>query len=166
MEVTTAVSLSLNEISGSRRRHLIECAEILTRWMKKWASFCQNHIVTDLEIATYVEALQDLSPERLENGCRECTKSAEGWPSPGQIRAAATRGDGTFFLGPSRPKYLDEPAMTESEREEALEFSRPLRGKLNIAPRQSTKSKRVVITNPQPKTLEEQREILRQKGYL
>jgi hypothetical protein len=56
--------------------------------------------------------------------------------------------------------------MTESEREEALEFSRPLRGKLNIAPRQSTKSKRVVITNPQPKTLEEQREILRQKGYL
>jgi hypothetical protein len=135
--------------------------------MIKWTSFFQNHIVSELEIAVYLEALGDLTPGQLENACRESTKTAERWPSPGDIRSAAARRTETTFLGPRRLHYLDEPQMTAEEREEALKDSAVLRKNLGTAPPNTQVEKRKRLNAGPPRfTVEEQKEVLRRKGYL
>jgi hypothetical protein len=119
-----------------------------------------------LEIAVYVEALGDLASQQLESGCRECTKTAERWPSPGDIRSAARRRTEPVFLGPARPHYLDEPKMTAEEREEASKESAKLRETLGKpCPNTSVKRKRLNLA-PQRFSLDEQKEILRTRGFL
>ena len=89
---------------------------------------------TDKEtIALYLEALDDLTPEQIETGCIEASKSATQFPKPGHIRAGVPVVR-EMFLGPGRPAYLDEPPMTDEDRAAALEYSAKLREKLNLKP--------------------------------
>jgi hypothetical protein len=77
-------------------------------------------------VATYLEALDDLTPNELEIGCREATRKAEQFPKPGHIRAALYA-VGTDEQRHERPSYLDEPPLSAEEREEAVKFSQAFR---------------------------------------
>lgn len=120
-------SLSTNAGSANRKPHLAKLALVLTKWFRKWGDAFPSHEVTKLQVATYLEALDDLTPAQLEIGCKEATRTAEQFPKPGHIRAAL------YSVGfdeqrHERPSYLDEPPISAEEREEAVRFSQAFRG--------------------------------------
>jgi hypothetical protein len=85
-------------------------------------------------MATYAEALDDLSIEQIEKGCREATRNAEQFPKPGHIRkaleaveAAQTVSNRVQLLGPPAIKY---PPITQEERDAAIEYGEELKKQL------------------------------------
>ena len=84
--------------------------------MKKWSHAFPTHPVSEKQILVYVEALDDMTPDELEFGCREATRTAEQLPKPGHIRTAAEAyrapDDRSQFLGPA----LDWNPELEKER--------------------------------------------------
>lgn len=120
------LNLSMNGGDDSRKQRLAKSAVVLTRWFRKWSDSFPSHDVTKLQMATYLEALDDLTPEQLEIGCREATRKAEQFPKPGHIRSALYAA-GVDEQRHERPKYLDEAPLTPEEREEAATFSRAYR---------------------------------------
>jgi len=115
---------------------------ILAHWFERWGSVFQAQRITKELIDVYAEALSDLSPEQLETGCCEVTRSALQFPKPAEIRAALRRVEG---LACTRPKYLDEPIPPESERwtVEARADSDKVRAKLGLPPSESSPDAKV-----------------------
>lgn len=113
------------------------------------------------QIAVYAEALKDLSPEVLEFGCAEASKTMERFPWPGHIRAGARMYRGAEYLGPA---LLEYPPITEEERAEALKVSEALKKKLGI-PSKPAEPKKLTIV-PSTRSIEEQKAELRRKGFL
>lgn len=110
----------------SRKTYLAKLALVLTRWFQKWGDAFPSHEVTKLQMGTYLEALDDLTPDELDIGCREATRTAEQFPKPGHIRSALY----TCFHGAQRlerPAYLDEPPTSAEDRAAGEEFSRALK---------------------------------------
>lgn len=120
------LSPSTNGAGENRRKHLAKLALVLERWFQKWGDAFPSHEITKLQVATYTEALDDLTPEQLEIGCREATRKAEQFPKPGHIRSALYAA-GVDEQRHERPKYLDEAPLTPEEREEAATFSKAYR---------------------------------------
>lgn len=119
-------NLSTNAGNGSQKTHLAKLALVLTQWFRKWGDAFPSHEVTKLQVATYLEALDDLTPAQLEIGCREATRKAEQFPKPGHIRTALYS-FGSDEQRHERPSYLDEPSISAEEREEAVRFSQAFR---------------------------------------
>lgn len=122
-------NLSTNGASENRKKRLAKLALVLTQWFRKWGDAFPSHEVTKLQVATYLEALDDLTPEQLEIGCREATRTAEQFPKPGHIHAAL------YAVGwdeqrRERPSYLDESPISAEEREQALKSSEAMRAVL------------------------------------
>lgn len=117
---------SMNGGDESRKQSLAKSAVVLTRWFRKWSDSFPSHDVTKLQMATYLEALDDLTPGQLEIGCREATRTAEQFPKPGHIRSALYAA-GVDEQRHERPKYLDEKPLTAEEREEAAAYSKAYR---------------------------------------
>jgi hypothetical protein len=70
-------------------------------------------------IATYLEALDNLTHEELEHGCRECSRNMEYFPKPGHIRKAGEGSqDREEYLGLPQLKY---PDVDPAERDAALQ---------------------------------------------
>ena len=116
-------------------------------------------------MAVYAEALDDLSLEELEFGCREATRTAEQFPKPGHIRKAAEgfkpKQDRSEFLGPA----LDWSPELEKERLARQQaFQRALtNGEVQQEEQKPELRKRIVhVTKP----IEEQKEELRKRGWL
>lgn len=113
----------------------------------------------------YVEALDDLSPEQLEFGCKEATRIAEQLPKPGHIRTAAgafrPKNDRSEFLGPA----LDWNPVLEMERIRRAEaYQKALtNGEITPEPQKPKPKKRIAHVT---KSIEEQKEELRKRGYL
>jgi hypothetical protein len=125
---------SMKDADANRRKRLALCADVLTKWFTKWSEVFPTHEVTKIQMATYVEALDDLSVELIEAGCREATRTAEQFPKPGHIRkaiekiqAAQTVNDRVFLLGPPAEKY---PEITQEERDAAIEYGEELKKQL------------------------------------
>jgi hypothetical protein len=112
-------------------------------------------------VAIYVEALSDLTPDQIEAGCAEATRIAEQFPKPGHIRAAVPPLHYTFLGLPQ----LTYPVIPQEEREEALAFSAAVRERLQIVPKQSVPPKKKFTSRPSLHSVEEQKEMLRKKGY-
>lgn len=104
---------------------------MLEKYFRKWNAAFPTHEVTKLQMAVYLEALDDLSLDALEYGCREATRTAEQFPKPGHIHKAAEGyvNDRSMFLGPPRPAYLNEPTpiRTKEEQEECDRYSAQLK---------------------------------------
>ena len=108
--------------------------EILERWFAKWLAIHPNHPVNPVQQAVYLEALEDLTPQELEMGCRCATKTCDFFPRPSQIMRAAIewqRGEGNIN---TRPDYLDRPkpieSMTEEDKKACDEYSQKVRATL------------------------------------
>ena len=118
-----------------------------------------------MQIAVYLEALDDLTPEQIDRGCREATRTAEQLPKPGHIRAGlkaiGAQQSQQVFLG---PQLLAYPRISQEERDEALARSEELRKRLGSAPARVTRP--TLTVRPSTLSLEEQKRILREKGYI
>ncbi len=140
---------------------------MLSRWFQKWADAFPTHEVTKLQIATYAEALDDLTPKGIELGCREATRTAEQFPKPGHIRAAykAAHDNQDEFLGP-RLDWNPELEKERIEREKA--FKKLLaEGKVERAVEPVLPPKKKVIAPAKSVlTIAEQKAVLRKKGFL
>lgn len=151
------------ETSGERRKNLAKSADVLSKFFRRWAVIFPNHPTGKQAVMLYLEALNDLTPDQIEAGCTEATKVAEQFPKPGHIRAAVPTVD-RVFLGPPRLTY---PEVSQEERESALEYSAALRSVLAKAPSKAPEERKKRLNPPPSKfTVEQQREILRTKGYL
>ena len=113
METASCLRVLTNGEDANQRKHFARSVEVLTRWFAKWTDAFPSHAVTRLQVATYVESLDDLSPEELDRGCREATRIAEQFPKPGHIRHALKQLEDIPRM---RPAYLDEPTLSVSER--------------------------------------------------
>jgi len=151
------------ETSGERRKNLAKSADVLSKFFRKWAVIFPNHPTGAQAVALYLETLNDLTPDQIEAGCREAAKTAEQFPKPGHIRAAVPAVH-SVFLGLPQLTYA---RISEEEREEALEYSAALRKMLVKTPQNALaeKTKRLNVVPPRL-TVDEQKEVLRKKGYL
>src|SRR5882724_11532160 len=127
-------SHSKKQNAEDRSMRSAKFVQVLTSWFTKWVAAFPTHEVSKIQMAVYVEALDDLTPEQLDRACREATRTAEQFPKPGHIHYAAARTAMATYSGPPRPKYLDEPRLSDEERESALKFSAELRKKLGAVP--------------------------------
>jgi hypothetical protein len=118
--------------------------------------------VSTAQIAVYAEALKDLSPEVLEFGCAEASKTMERFPWPGHIRTGAKMYRGAEYLG---PPLLEYPLITDEERAEALKFSETLKKQLAAIPAEPAEPRKLAIV-PSLRSLDEQKAELRRKGFL
>lgn len=120
------LSLSTSGGAENRKKSLAKLALVLAPWFQKWADAFPSHEVTKLQMATYLEALDDFTPGQLEIGCKEATRRAEQFPKPGHIRSAF------YAVGwdeqrHERPAYLDDPPLSAEEREEGARYSQAFR---------------------------------------
>lgn len=112
-------NLLTNDAGEKRKQHLAKLTLVLVPWFAKWSDSFPSHVIGKVQMATYVEALYDLTEEELEIGCREATKVATEFPKPGHIRKALRLSRNEMRC--TRPAYLDEPPpMTLAEREAEL----------------------------------------------
>jgi hypothetical protein len=132
---------------------------VLTRWFEKWRPVYPTHPVTKRQIAAYAEALDDMTPEQIDIGCREAGRSAENFPKPGHIREGfeSSRQD-TIYLGPPAIKY---PEVSQEERDAALEERKVFTDALK---KQLGERKKRVIKPVKP--IDQQLDDMRRKGYL
>jgi hypothetical protein len=116
-------------------------------------------------LACYLEALSDLTPEQLEEACREATRTAEQFPKPGHIRNAVRSGRTGEFLGPPLLMY---PEISQEERDEAIKECRKQMGNEWAKTLDSLKPKPAKTFTVRPSTLnlEGQKRVLREKGFL
>jgi len=128
--------------------------------------------ITELSVIAYAEDLQSLSPEELDRACVEARRSSEFMPVSATILSASRKPRGNEILL-SGPRQLAYPEVTQEEREDALKFSAALRDALKITTPVKATSEKVAKRSPvlfresrQGLTIEEQKEILRKKGYL
>lgn len=118
---------------------------------------------------TYLEAFDDFSPEKLEYGCRESTRTAKQFPKPGHIREAAEgyrpKGDRSEYSGPAL-EWDPELERERQARERSFKAA-VARGEEKpwTPPEPVPHGERFKIA-PSTKSLEEQKEELRKKGFL
>jgi hypothetical protein len=106
-----------------------------------------------------------LTADQIELGCAAAIKTAEQFPKPGHIRAAVPAVQ-HIFLGLPQLSY---PEVSSGERQEALEYSTALRAALSKSPanRPPSQAQKKTLSLPPPQfTIEEQKEVLKRKGYL
>jgi hypothetical protein len=128
---------------------------VLTQWFHKWADSFPSHEVTKLQVATYLEALDDLTPGQLEIGCRAATRKAEQFPKPGHIRSALYAA-GSDEQRHERPGYLDETPLTAEEREEAATYSQAFREMLAEKEAELDAAKAVILEESSRYDIDEQ----------
>ncbi len=150
------------ETFGERRKNLARSADVLSKFFRKWAVIFPNHPTGAQAVAFYLEALSDLTPEQLETGCTEAIQTAEQFPKPGHIRAAVPVLH-SAFLGPPMLTY---PEVSEEDRQAGLEYSAAVRAALAKSPRQVQIKAKPFNLPPSRLTTEEQKDVLKRKGYL
>lgn len=147
---------------------------MLTKYFDLWRQLPGSNQVSKKQIAIYAEALIDLSLEALEYGCKEATKTAERFPWPGHIRKAAegyqTPDDRSGMLS---ARGLEWNPQLEQERLERMRIFKKLLENGNGKP-ERVKLERVKPEPEKPpigatrhnKSLEQQKQDLREKGWL
>ena len=140
-----------NRSASGKRNYYASCTKVLTSHFNKWRAVFPAHEVSQEQMSVYLEALSDLSLEELETGCREVLKTAMNFPKPAEIilAARAAREEQRH----ERPSYLDEP--TNSEKPGWWDHWQ----EMLAAPR-------IQAINKPRRSLEEQKRILREKGFL
>jgi hypothetical protein len=162
---------SFNEKRSRRSAEAIE--NVLGRFEETPGGISEHYRqpVNELSVMAYAEDLAKLTPEQLDRACLEARRTSEFMPVSAAIlkcheqieRRAAN--DRSAFLGVPQPTY---PKVSQEEREAALEYSTALRKALGISPSSVIvpTQKRAVIPVQSPLNIQDQKEILRRKGYL
>lgn len=116
-----------------RRTLSAKSMSVLKPWLAKWSALFPTHEVTKLQVVAILEALDDLTPQELETGCREATRVATQFPKPGHIREALCRSR-IEEIPRTRPTYLDDPLpeRTKEDLKAAEEYSAKLRATLAV----------------------------------
>jgi hypothetical protein len=122
----------------SPKTRFVVLGEILKRWFTKWKDAFPTHEITQTQILTYLEALDDLSPNELNRACREATRTADQFPKPGHIRKALEASRVEESVQHNRPAYLDEPRLSDEEIAAALEETKQLREQLKKTVREKS----------------------------
>lgn len=161
-----SLNRSTSGASESRRQHLAKLALALEPWFRKWAAAFPTHAVSKLQMATYIEALDDMSPQGLDLGCREATRVAEQFPKPGHIRKGlAVASNAGEYLGERADwKTLNAPPIPQAERDAAIEECRSRLAHLTPAPAKKEKAR--IIARPSTLSIDEQKQRLRANGWL
>jgi hypothetical protein len=122
-----------------------------------------THEVSKEQLGVYLQALSQLSPAELEDGCREVIKTSVNFPKPAEIITAAKECTGAEpFYG---PKMLTYAEVTDAEREAALAENADFTAKLKAQLGKPQAGKEIKIVPP-IRTLEEQKRELERRGYL
>lgn len=149
----------------SRKKRLAQLLVVLGNWFDKWSDSFPTHKVTKLQMLTYVEALDDLTPEELNAACREANRVAEQFPKPGHIRkgleVARVRNQVISLSGPPLLQYSDEE-MTPEVKAEIEDGFKKLREEIEAS---APKAKGVVVKRDDVE-IERQKKKLREAGYL
>jgi hypothetical protein len=106
-----------------------ESLDVLADW---WAVFGQIYRddPTELLAVAFRETLKDLPAKVLHRAClRAQRESPQFRPTPGRVYEIAEALLARSQPG-NRPKYLDEPKLSEEERQQALEETKPQRDEL------------------------------------
>jgi hypothetical protein len=121
--------------------------------------------MSELSVLAYAEDLSDLTPDQLDAACIEARRTSEFMPVSATIRNChlKIRGTEPAFLG---PPLLSYPEITAEEREAALVFSEELKKKLGLRDSMPKKNSPSLTVRPSMLSIDEQKEILRRKGYL
>lgn len=104
---------------------------VMMEWLARFTEHYRQPI-SKVSADTYREGLSDLTPSQVDAACREALRTSEFMPTVATIQKAhkTINSSGDPYTG--RPEYLDEPPLSEEDREAALEFSKELRAKLGI----------------------------------
>ena len=153
------------------RKHLLELVTVLRKWFQKWRSIFQNIEITELQIATYVEALGDFCVDELEDACAEATKLCEFFPTPAAIRNhAPLRSEREVerireWMSPDIVHALPSPDGKQMELERRERQQKWIEEHTTVEPPPPP------LVPPKPieyvhRTIEQQLQELKRKGYL
>ncbi len=119
--------------------------------------------MSELSVLAYAEDLADFTPEQLDAACIEARRTSEFMPVSATIRNCLSkiRSAEPVYLGPPLLKY---PEISAEEREAALVFSEELKKKLG--PPEPKPGRKTLTVRPSMHSLEEQKRILRERGFL
>lgn len=125
--------------------------------------------ISELSTLAFYEGLKDLSPREMEAACQEALRTSEFMPVVATIRQSlervrASRADREEYAG---VPLLTYPEVSQEERERALAETEETKRKIMSIVRDHAKKIRFPLTSPaSARTLAEQKEILRKKGFL
>jgi hypothetical protein len=115
METAEPNRSPLKKNAGENPQQRLErCIIALSPWFAKWTDTFPMHPVTQLQIATYAEALFDLTLAQIERGCAEATKLIEVFPKPSHIREHSKPQLADFI---SSGRTWEEPTKCEACRD-------------------------------------------------
>jgi len=149
------------EQKASRKETSVQCLKVLTSYFRKWQLVFPNQPMLPA-LPVYLEALSDLNPEQMAMGCAGATKRMERFPTPGHIRSCV----------PYNHEYAGLPALTyppvsQEERDEAIKAAEPIVAHLRKLFSFPVKVVgRVAPLSSTPRSLQEQKAILRKRGLL
>ena len=106
-------------------RPLKTFSDIVADWLSVYATVYREEVTEELTLA-YSETLKDIKPAFLHRAFLHAMKRSKFRPTPAEVRES-------FEIvaqnnGGNRPKYLDEPKMSQEERDQAIKDF-PIRGK-------------------------------------
>jgi hypothetical protein len=157
---------SRNDANENQTKHLAKLVIVLEKYFTKWIKLPGSNQVSKGQIAVYAEALIDLNPEALEFGCAEAMKMAERFPWPGHIRKAAEGyrkpDDRSGMLGARGLEWNPELERQRIERMNAFEKNL----ESGAPPEEPLETKTSIGATRHAKSIEEQKEELKKRGYL
>jgi hypothetical protein len=105
-------------------------SDTVADWLTLYGQTYREEITEELALL-YQEALKDICPEILHRAFLKAAKTCKFRPTPAEVRNSADSLMSSMQRG-NRPKYLDEPMLSEAEREATLADPsyQELRGKI------------------------------------
>lgn len=119
--------------------------------------------ISKLSIVAYAEDLRGLTPDQLDAAFVRARQTSIFMPVSATILKAhrELQESRAEFLG---VPLLEYPSITQAERDEALKFSEELKRKLGMPPAKPVR--KPIHTPPSLLSLDQQKKVLREKGYL
>ena len=108
-----------NSERSAAREQLKRLSGTVADWLMLYAQTYREEITPEMALL-YQEALSDIKPEVLHQAFLVATRICKFRPMPAEVRDAAQAIMARNRVG-NRPTYLDEPQLSESERNAELE---------------------------------------------
>ena len=102
--------------------------EVLREWWALSIQVWKDDPTHELALV-YRETLKDIQPWVLHRAFLRVARTCKFRPTPAEIREAADV-EAELMRKGNRPKYLDEPPLSQAEREAAMEETKELREEL------------------------------------
>jgi hypothetical protein len=148
-----------------------QLSNVLLQWFRKWKTIWQSVIISELQIACYLDVLRDLhrlTPQQLDAACDASFKKAHFFPAPADIRECAIEAmqtERSVFYGPPMLTYSD--TLSPEERDAAAREYREKLQKVLGPPRvKSTPKRKIQIVRRGFKPASEQIEAAKKAGIL